>query len=191
MATVTEALHSPEELLAMTEGPRYELVDGRLVERHMGAKSSLIAANLVTVLNQFPGIRQLGLVFAPDCGYQIFPGRPNLVRFPDVSFIPRARLPGGQLPEGHARVVPGLVVEVVSPNDLAVTLEEKVDNYLSASVPLIWVIYPSTRRVMVYRLSGECSRVGPSEEIGGEDVLPGFTCRVEELFAGIPAEPAS
>ncbi len=37
---------TPEDLLAMPDGKRYELVNGRLVERNMGAESSQIGTRL-------------------------------------------------------------------------------------------------------------------------------------------------
>jgi Uma2 family endonuclease len=112
---------------------------------------------------------QRGLVLGADCGYQIFPDDANRVRFPDGSFIRSGRLPHDAPPRGHVRIVPDLVIEVVSPNDLAWEVELKVTEYLQAGVPLLWVFYPDTRTVWVYRASGE-------------DVLPGFTCLVAEVF---------
>jgi hypothetical protein len=47
------------------------------------------------------------------------------------------------------------------------------------------VVYPGTRRVVVYRKAGGVSRLGPADELRGEDVLPGFACRVADLFAGV------
>ena len=35
--------YTPEEILTMPDGHRFDLVDGHLVERHMGAESSWIA----------------------------------------------------------------------------------------------------------------------------------------------------
>jgi Uma2 family endonuclease len=186
MATATlETQHTPEELLAMEDGHRYELIDGQLVERSMGATASLIAATIIRLVGQFATDRGLGSVFATDCGYQIFPDRPNRVRYPDGSFIARGRLPGDAPPEGHVRIPPDLVVEVVSPNDMACEIDQRLEDFLGAGVRLVWIVFPSTRRVMVYRQGGSCSRLATGEELSGEDVLPGFSCRVADLFAGI------
>jgi hypothetical protein len=48
MATATPASFTPEDLLAITDRPMPELVDGQLVERSIGEESDLIA---VTILN--------------------------------------------------------------------------------------------------------------------------------------------
>src|SRR5687768_7775120 len=139
MATdAAETLYTPDDLLRMTDGPRRELIDGRLVEKPMGARSSLIAVTLAPVLGPFIRSRGLGRLFGSDCGYQIFLNHPNRVRFPDLSFIARGRLPNEEVPGGHVRVAPDLAVEVVSPNDLACDVHEKVAEYLAAGVGVVW-----------------------------------------------------
>ena len=51
MATaVTDTRYTPEDLLTLPDTGRYELIDGQLVERNMGAKSSYLAARLLRLL---------------------------------------------------------------------------------------------------------------------------------------------
>ncbi len=176
---------TPEELLRIPDGDRFEVVDGHLVERAMGARSSLIAANLIEFLSVHAKANRLGRVFATDCGYQCFPGQPNRLRYPDCSFIAHGRLPGDQPPEGHVHIAPDLIVEVVSPNDLAYDVEQRIEDYLRAGVRLMWVVYPPTRRVMVFRAGGNVSRLTETAELSGEEVLAGFRCPVAEIFAGL------
>ncbi|MCS7166312.1 MAG: Uma2 family endonuclease, partial [Gemmatales bacterium] len=83
---------TPEDLLRMSRDRRYELVDGQLVEKSMAATASTVTAEIVTLLNQYCQNTQAGILLVADQGYQCFPHRPNTVRFPDVSFIARARL---------------------------------------------------------------------------------------------------
>jgi Uma2 family endonuclease len=180
-----EKVHTPEELLAIPDGHRFELIDGHLVERPlMGAEASLVAAAIIMIVRQFTLGRQLGPVFSDACGYQIFPDDPNRVRFPDVSFIRRGRLPDDKPPQGHVRIAPDLAVEVVSPNDLAYSIDDKIASFLLAGIRMLWIVYPETRTVWVIRPTG-VSRLSAADEINGEDVLPGFTCRVEEFFVGL------
>jgi Uma2 family endonuclease len=49
-------------------------------------------------------------------------------------------------------------------------------------VPLIWVIHPQSRKVLVYRDDGSANRLLECDELSGEDVIPGFRCPVRELF---------
>lgn len=124
----------------------------------------------------------LAWVFGPDCGFRCFPGAPDKIRRPDVSCILRDRLPLERLSEGYVETAPDLVVEVVSPNDLAYEVKEKVQEYLGAGVRLVWVVYPPSRTVHVYRLEGAVTVLGADQELSGESVLAGFSCRVGDLF---------
>ena len=182
VATEHKTRYTPEDLLAMPDGKNYELVDGRLVERNMGAESSWIGGNLYFALRSHCKDPTVGWVWPADNGYQCFPHAPKLVRRPDVSFIRAGRLPGGQLPKGHVRIAPDLAVEVVSPNDLAYEVEEKVDDYQKAGVPLIWVIYPENRTVFIRRGNGSVTQLHQDDELSGEEVILGFRCTVRSLF---------
>jgi len=187
MSTPQTAIrYTPEDLLSMEGGHRYDLVNGQLVERHMGAESSRIAQLINQRIGLFADSQQRGLVWGPDCGYQIFTDDPNKVRYPDGSFITRGRLPDDLPPRGHMRIPADLMIEVVSPHDLAWEVDHKVDEFLRAGVRLIWVLYPDTRTVLVYRPGSAVTRLSNADELSGEDVLPGFTCRINELFpAGV------
>jgi Uma2 family endonuclease len=130
-------------------------------------------------------------VAGSEASYQCFPNNPNRVRRPAVSFIRIGRLTAGEEPEGHCRIAPDLAVEVVSPNDLYSEVEEKVVEYLGAGVRLVWVINPPTRTVRVHRADGTGADLGALDELDGEDVLPGFHCKIEDLFRPPAAGPAA
>jgi Uma2 family endonuclease len=177
---------TPEDLLRLPDSVSYELVDGKLVERHLGFESSEIAARIIFLIALFQRDHRLGHLAGTDAGYQCFPDAPNKVRKPDVSFVRFGRLPGEKAPKGHCRIPPDLAVEVVSPGDLSYEIEEKVSEYLGAGVPLVWVVHPPTRTVRVHRPPtsprGVVSQLGEADALDGEDVLPGFSCPVKSLF---------
>jgi Uma2 family endonuclease len=181
MSTAT-ATYTPEDLLAMPDGKNYELVNGELVERQMGAKSNWVATRLVARLDRFCEENQVGWAQASDAGYQCFPHEPGRVRKPDVSFIRYGRLPGAQLPDDWIKIRPDLAVEVVSPNDMADELDEKLADYEKAGVPLIWVIYLGSRTAMVYRGDGTVNRLHEDDELSGEAIIPGFRCRLRDIL---------
>jgi Uma2 family endonuclease len=183
--------YTPEDLLAMPDGERYELVDGELIERDMGFYSTLVGAEVLALLRNFVRENKLGWTPSPECGYRCFSDAPNKVRRPDASFISIARLPADQLHEGYVRIAPDLAVEVVSPNDLFSEVEQKVGEYLQAGVRRVWVVNAAKRTVHVYRPDGSATRLQADEELNGEDVLPGFCCRVGDLFPPRVAETAS
>jgi Uma2 family endonuclease len=176
------AVLEPEDLLTLPNGDNYELIDGRLKEKSMGAESDRVALRLGGLLDQFCIRTKCGLVFGSQTGYRCFPDKPKMVRKPDVSFVATGRLENDAAPKGDIPVAPDLVVEAVSPNDTYEEVTVKVAEFKSAGVKLIWVISPETRTVLIRRLDGTCAEVDEHGTLSGEDVLPGFTCAVAELF---------
>ena len=164
----------------------YELIYGTWVEKTpMGAISVRVGGRLVTHLTNYAEARSLGDVLPADGAYQLFSGQPKLIRKPDVSFVATGRLPNNALPNGNLRLAPDLAVEVVSPNDEAVALEQKIDEYLRAGVRLVWVVHPQTKVAYVYRPDGTAARKPATESLDGEAVLPGFSLSLADLFKGI------
>jgi Uma2 family endonuclease len=172
---------SIDTLVQQTEDNGYELIDGKLVEKPMGAEASRTAVRVAYFLMSFVLPRQLGEVFEGECGYQIFPSQPTRVRKPDVSYIARVRLPGQRVPRGNMRISPDLVAEIVSPNDLAEEVELRIADYLSANVGLIWILYPQTRSVWTFSTSGT-ARLASLDRLTGGTVLPDFSVAVADLF---------
>ncbi|MFM9961263.1 MAG: Uma2 family endonuclease [Planctomycetaceae bacterium] len=179
---------TPEDLLAMADEGDYELVNGELVERPMGAESSWIASNLTWLFGCFYGRKRPGHFFTTDCGYQCFLDDPGKVRKPDVSFVRFGRFPRERVPEGYVCIPPDLAVEVLSPHDLADETDAKVEEYLDAGVPLVWVISPKSETVTVYRGDRSAVKLHEADELSGENVLPGFRCKVCDLFAIVDDE---
>lgn len=116
-------------------------------------------------------------VFSGAC-----PEDPDRVRRPDLSFISIDRLNPDNEPEGYCDVVPDLAVEVISPNDRAYEIAEKVDEYLRAGVKLVWVVMPPNRSIEVRRIDGSCDLLTEGDELSGEDVVPGLKCAVSDIF---------
>ena len=190
MSTVTTQTAAPpkrmtaDDLLAMPDsGKGYELVDGRLVEKAMGSKSSAVNRRVSKHVGIFVDEHGLGEVYDSEGGYQCFPHDPNRVRKPDVSFVRQERLPGGESPDGWSRLPPDLAVEVISPKDRVQKLNEKLADYRSVAVPLVWIVDQKTRTVVV-QTAGESTQrlLQESDLLDGGDVLPGFSVRVAELF---------
>lgn len=183
MSTVANrTAYTMDEFLALPDHNRYELVDGELVEVPVSTYSSLVAGRTLTRLTNHCEAKNLGPVFPCDSYYQCFADRPRHARKPDVSFVRRERLPEDWQTDGYFTIPPDLAVEVVSPNDRAYEVEEKIQEYLDAGVILIWIIYPKERVVTVYRTDGSTTRLKETDMLDGEQVIPGFSCRVGELF---------
>lgn len=178
---------TPEDLLKMPDSERFELIDGELVEQHTSFWSTFVAGRLFRRMDAHCEARQLGWVAPEGASYACFPpGRGN-IRRADVSFIAGGRLPVDQArTEGHLPIAPDLAVEVVSPNDLVYEVADKVRDYLDAGVRLVWVINPESRTAEIHRGQGQGVILHENDELDGEDVLPGFRCRLGDLFQPPP-----
>jgi Uma2 family endonuclease len=176
-----------DEFERLPDRDRYELVDGRLVEKpEMGLEANWVAGQVYAALDAFNKAHRLGWVFPPEGEFALFPDRPNTIRKPDGAFIRYGRLEGERLPPGRCRLAPDLAVEVTSPTNEVEDLEVKIAEYLAAGIRLVWVIHPTTRTVYVYRADGSVSRLTDAAELTGEDVLPGFAYPIRNLFPSPP-----
>jgi len=184
MSTVaSKTRYTPEDLLTMPEGDRYELVDGQLVEQNVSTWSSYIAGVIYRLLSNYCQENRPGWVLPDNTSFQCFPQAPAMVRKPDVSFVRLERLSLAQATaEGHCPVVPDLAVEVLSPNDTAYEVDAKVQLYLDAGARLVWVVNPQQQTVEVHRATGQGTILRQNDELTGEDVVVGFQCRVADLF---------
>lgn len=172
-----------EELLCLPDdGYRYELVKGEL--RKMppaGFEHGALAIRIGALLDQYVRANNLGLVLAAETGFKIS-SSPDTVRAPDTGFVRKDRIPA-ELPKGYFPGAPDLAVEVISPSDTFLEVEEKVFDWLESGSSLVWVINPSPRTVTVYRSFTDISMLMEHDELSGGDPLSGFRCRISELFA--------
>ncbi len=179
---------TPEDLQRLPEEQRFELVNGRLVERNMSVLSSDVASEMVSVLRPFVRQRGLGRAFAADLGYQCFPDDPLKVRKPDVSFVSASRWSDSFLSRGYCPIAPDLVVGVVSKHDLHEEVQVKVGEYLEAGVRVVWVIDPGARCAQMYGADGSSRRLTAGGTLEGGEVVPGFQCPLAALLPGGPGK---
>ena len=180
---------TPDDLLRMAEaGKGYELIDGRLEEKEMSARSSRIGVRVVYKLETHCETVSPIWVFGPDGGFQCFAAHPGRVRKPDAAVIAFDRMTREQYEEdGFIEIVPDLVVEVVSPNDLAREVNQKRGEWLAAGVSEVWEVYPDTSTVDIYRAGGSTT-LHDGDELASPTLLPGFTVPVADLFR-VPGPP--
>jgi Uma2 family endonuclease len=179
---IEQRLVTADELLAMPDdGFKYELRKGELIRMPPpGVDHGDYGNNINVPLWNYVRTRRLGKVFG-EVGFKLALD-PDTVRAPDVSFISRERLTPGRRYPGYWEGAPDLAVEVVSPNDSAQGLRDKIAEYLAAGTRLIWVVYPRTRTVTVYRANGTLEERSVGQTLDGEDVVPGFSLSVADVF---------
>lgn len=123
---------------------------------------------------------RLGWVTTNGTGV-VFERGPDTLRGPDVAFWRIERQP--TIPDGYFEVPPDLAVEVLSPDDRRGAVRAKIKEYVFYGVPLVWLIDPELRSVTVYAGRMRGTELDEAEVIDGGDVLPGFACKVSDLFA--------
>ena len=176
-------LFTAEDLLCLsTTGRRLELVKGKVYEMApAGGRHGYSAMNIGILMGGHVRLHRLGRVFAAETGF-IIQHDPDTVRAPDAAFVSQDRLSADEIPDSYIDLIPDLVVEVVSPNDRRCEVQEKVEEWLNAGARLVWVLYPATRSAIVYRSLEDVTHLTADDFLDGEDVVPGFSCCVGDLF---------
>jgi Uma2 family endonuclease len=160
-----------------------ELVDGVLVEKAVGAKESILAADLIAYIKFYLRKHDRGVVLGEAGFLRLVLG---LVRAPDVSFISWDRLPGGEFPdEPIPSLIPDLAVEVVSKSNTKKEIDRKLREYFETGVRLAWVVRPKESEVDVYSSLTKVRVLGVGNTLTGGKVLPGFKLPLANLFAPI------
>ena len=156
----------------------YEYVEGELIPKMpTSLKHGKIISKLLLRLLPHVYENELGDVYPADTGFRV--GERLLV--PDVAFVSIARIPEDV--DKASPIPPDLAVEVVSPTDVLNRIVEKAFAYLEAGTQLVWVVEPKSKTVMVYRSETDIKLLTRNDTLTGEDVVEGFSCPVEELFA--------
>jgi Uma2 family endonuclease len=179
-------LVTAEEFLrqSLPEG-KAELVRGEIrMTPPAGGPHGLAATNLLVMLGIHGRATGLGRAFSDGTGYELI-RLPHTVRVPDLSFVRADRLPAGGVGPGLLRLAPDLAVEVLSPSETASALEEKLHDYTVAGTPLVWVVDPVRRTVMVVAESAPVKWLREGDTLDGGGVIVGFTCAVSDIFEGI------
>jgi Uma2 family endonuclease len=172
---------TPEEVerASKRDGKRYELIDGRLKEKVVGTEALFIASRISERLNT---------ALYPNHGFAAVEAmvycfnRPNQGRKPDVVYVRLDRLADRKIPIDDLHVVPDLVVEVLSSGNSGFELEEKLNEYLGAGIPLVWIVNPERRTIRVYRGDGTTRLYRSEDLIEREALLPGFQIVPGDVF---------
>src|SRR4051794_16690527 len=184
MATITHAqLLTAEEfylLPDLADGSQQELVRGKIISLPPpgglhGVTCSKVSRKIGNFVDAGPG----GIITCNDTGF-ITERTPDSVRGPNVAYWSKERLP--EVPVGYIEVAPDLLVEVLSPSNTSKQIRAKLKEYFAKGVRIVWVVAPEDRTLTIYRTDNEGRVLHESALVTGEDVLPGFACRVSDLL---------
>jgi Uma2 family endonuclease len=179
IAPVTTA----EELFRMPDdGMRHELIRGELTTMtHAGYEHGRVAAEIGGLLGSHARRTGSGVTVAAETGF-ILARNPDTVRAPDAAFIAKDRAEAiGRTPK-YWPEAPALAVEVISPSDTYHEVRDKALEWLAAGSKMVLVLDPSKRTATVYRGQGEAHAYSEQDTLDLNDVVPGFSVSVAELF---------
>ncbi len=170
-----------EELEALPrDGQKYELLDGVLIMSPVHLNHSLICVRLLSRLASFVQRRKAGEVFDSSVGCRL---APDLLLSPDVSFVSKARLTKiGVAPDKFLSGAPDLVVEVLSAGDRMTTINRKLEHYFEHGAKLAWLVNWRKELVIIYTPDSVESLTQPEDVLTGGTALPGFKCKLGEIF---------
>lgn len=155
----------------------YEYANGELVPMAPPSREhGEISVNVVHYLYSHVYQNKLGRLYTAETTFQVG----ERTAKPDVAFVATAQLTGDKT-KGFS-IPPDLAVEVVSPSDVQSRIAEKVLAYLNAGTRLVWVLEPVTKTVTIYRSERDIEMLTCDDTLTGENVIPGFTCPVANLF---------
>jgi len=160
----------------------FELNNGEIIEMTPPATvHNYIVMRVSNSLYNFVEAHDLGFVFGDNTGYALSKWR---LVMPDVSFISKSRLTF-PLPQ-IIPSAPDLAIEVISPSNTIIEMNQKIEDYLIHGTKIVWVIYPETQTVDVWHQLEDKTltknKFGIQDTLSGEDVLPNFTLPVAKIF---------
>lgn len=122
-----------------------------------------------------------GTTFDSSGGFR-FPS--GAVRSPDAAWVRHERL-NAVSPEQREKFLPlcpDFVIELRSPTDSLLALQEKMQEYLDNGAQLGWLIDPAQRRVSIYRPQASVQALDNPETLSGDPVLAGFVLSLREIW---------
>ena len=172
-----------EEFLALPEQKPALEFDGEMVTQKMAPTfdHTELQAIVREAFNDVAREHQLGRTF---CEARIRIG--SLIRVPDVSYyrLEHLRIRPGRRYE-RTQGIPDIAVEIVSPEQNVTSLIRKCQEYLTHGAQIALVVDPADEAILAFR-SGQPVRVLQGDDrIDVDDVLPGMTLMVRELFDAI------
>ncbi len=159
------------------DGRKWEMEDGRLTEVPTQFGHDEIGFNIILLIG--PHTRGRGVGTTGQDGFRMANGN---VRAPDVSFTRTERIPGGRPNSGFGSVAPDLCVEIISPSERLSDIASKLRDYFDSGASLVWHVFPETRSVRVWTSPTEARALNAEDVLDAGSLLPGFSCRVSQLF---------
>ena len=157
--------------------PGYEYAKGELIPMSPATRRhGKISINIIRYLDRHVYENELGELYTAETIFQVG----DRMMKPDVAFVSTDRLDVDE--DKTFPIPPDLAIEVISPTDVHYRIVRKALDYLDAGTRLVWILDPVAKAVTVYRSKSDIETLTHDAMLTGEDVVPGFTCSVGQLF---------
>lgn len=177
MTLVKISMTEDEFLRLPDDGHKYELVEGEARMTPVYFEHDAIGSNIVAML--MPHTRGRGALSNGRDGFRMKNGN---IRCPDVSFTRKERLPGGKVPRAFGDAAPDLCIEIISLSENPAETEQKLREFFEAGAEQVWHLFLETKQLTLFRTPDVAEEYGPVDELDGGGLLPGFHCKVADLF---------
>ena len=108
---------------------------------------------------------------------------PDTVRCCDICYVSQTRIPSIKERDGFfLPAQPDLIVEVRADYDRWIDMLEKAVEYLNSGVTVVCVLDPTTETSRIYRSDRDEEQLKNGDLVRFEDVLPGFSVPLKQLF---------
>ena len=146
-----------------------------------GSESGKRNLNLAFQVELWNRQSKLGIVFDSSTGFKLSNGA---TRSPDVTWITSDRWNSlsDKQKRRFAPIEPDFVIELMSPSDDLSITQQKMSEYMDCGVKLGWLINPDEKQVEIYRLGKDEEILSNPSSLSGEDILPGLTIDLTEIF---------
>ncbi len=172
------------------EGWVLELYEGRIIRMPgPGLEHGYIQGSVIVALANYVQEHELGQLLGTCCYVLPLPDGTEAMLATDVSFITPQREATAQRRgpyDEYYALAPDLVVEIADPEQESYAqVQRKVGVFLQAGVRLVWVVWPNTQTVEIWRPAQPqqpSAVLQVTDTLDGQEVIPGFTCPVQALF---------
>lgn len=152
----------------------------------VGGEGGSHEADLIVDLGNWNRQRQLGKVFSSSTIFCLPNGAERTpyggaMRTPDAAWVAIERwlALSPQQQRGFPPLCPDFVMELRSPSDRLLPLQNKMQEYLANGLHLGWLINPQDRQVEIYRPDRSVEVVPMPALLSGAETLPGFTLSID------------
>jgi Uma2 family endonuclease len=184
---VPSAPLTDDELMAFsraTEPYRIEQnAEGEIiVMTPVGGEGGNLEGRIVRELGNWTEESGHGVYFGPNTGFRL---PDSSVLSPDAAWVPIEQWNSLSRPQRQRFLpfCPAFLIELRSPSDPAIELEEKMTRWMSNGAQLAWLIDPIRKLAIVYRPGRQPETLIQPTFLYGEEPVSGFRLEMQRFWA--------